>query len=256
MAEHVRRRPPLSLAARVFYGTIGVIGELLITAAVIVALFAFWQVYYTSYKVEGPKQQRIAEFVAKHPPAVKTQGERRTDNPPPIPTPGPGETYGLLHIPSWNWAVTPLAEGAEQFVLDQGNAAHYVDSAQPGEIGNFSVAGHRRTAGDIFLLIDQLKEGDKVVVEAADTYYVYTMKRAQIVDAGDPENFRVIAPVIDDVSLTQVPNERWMTMTSCHPDWSIRQRYIAHLKFEYWMPKSTGIPDELKDAPYNQPPAS
>ncbi|RRC95410.1 class E sortase [Schaalia canis] len=256
MAEHVRRRPPLSPAARVFYGTIGVIGELLITAAVVVALFAFWQLYYTSYKVEGPRQERIAEFATKHKPAVTNEGERRTDDPPPVATPALGETYGLIHFPTWDWMRTPLTQGTAQLDLDNGNAGHYADSAQPGEIGNFSVAGHRRTSGENFRWIDRLKDGDKVIVEVADTYYVYSMKRAQIVGAEEEGNERVIAPVIDDPTFSLVPSERWMTMTSCHPEWSNYERYIAHLQFEYWTPKSTGVPAELVAAPYNKPAAS
>ena len=256
MAEHVRRRPPLSPAARVFYGTIGVIGELLITAAVVIALFAVWQLYYTSYKVEGPRQERIAEFAAEHLPAVTNEGERRTDDPPPIPTPAPGEIYGLIHFPTWDWMRTPLTEGTDQFGLDKGYAGHYSESAQPGEVGNFSVAGHRRTSGENFRWIDRLKDGDKVIVEVADAYYVYTMKRAQIVGAEEEGNERVIAPVIDDATYSQVPTERWMTMTSCHPEWSNYERYIAHLKFEYWTPKSTGVPAELVASPHNKPAGS
>ena len=46
-------------------------------------------------------------------------------------------------------------------------------------------------------------------------------------------------------------HERWMTMTTCHPEYGNWQRYIVHLKFESWTPKDTGVPAELVDEPTN-----
>ena len=60
-----------------------------------------------------------------------------------------------------------------------------------------------------------------------------------------------VAPVIDDESWSEVPTERWMTMTTCHPEYGNWQRYIVHLKFESWTPKDTGVPAELVDEPTN-----
>lgn len=251
MAEHIQRIK-LSPQARFFYGLIGVIGELLITAAVFIGMFAVWQLYYTSYKVEGPRQERVAHFAQQHAPKTVQLGEKRYDEPPKVDQPGWEVEYGLLHIPSWDWMRISITEGISNASLAQANATHYEDTAQPGELGNFSVAAHRRTYGDNFRYIDRLKDGDQVIVETADNYYVYTFKWNEIVDAEAEDNHRVIAPVIDDVTFTKAPTERWMTMTSCHPEWSNYERFIAHLKFEYWTPKSTGIAEALKDAPYYQ----
>lgn len=249
MAEHIQRTK-LSPAARVFYGLIGVIGELLITAAVFIAMFAVWQLYWTTYEVAGPREERVHEFAEAHKPSVVKIGEKRTDEPPAIPEPKWNEAYGVLHFPTWDWMRMPLTQGIDDGSLAKANATHYEDTAQPGQLGNFSVAAHRRTYGDNFRWIDRLKEGDKVVVEVADNYFVYTFKWNQIVSAYAEDNYKVISPVINDPTLTVVPNERWMTMTSCHPEWSNYERFIAHLQFEYWTPKSTGIPEALADAPY------
>lgn len=249
MAKHIRR-VKLSPAAKITYGIIGVIGELLITAAVFIGLFAFWQLYYTSYKVEGPRLERVQHFAEQHAPKVKQAGEKRFDTPPPIDKPSWDQEYGLLHIPSWDWMRISVTEGISDASLAQANATHYQNSAQPGELGNFSVAAHRRTYGDNFRYIDRLKDGDRVVVETANTYYVYTYKWNEIVSAYAEDNHRVIAPVIDDVTHALAPTERWMTMTTCHPEWSNYERFIAHLKLEYWTPKESGIPEALIDAPY------
>lgn len=251
MAEHIQRIK-LSPSARIFYGIIGVIGELLITAAIFIGMFAVWQLYYTSYKVEGPRLERIAQFAEQHAPPTVKVGEKRTDEPPSVGKPGWNEEYAVLHVPLWDYMRISVTEGIDDGSLAQANATHYEDTAQPGELGNYSVAAHRRTYGDNFRWIDRLKDGDQVVVESPENYYVYTMKWHEIVDAEAEDNHRVIAPVIDDVTRTKIPTERWMTMTTCHPEWSNYERYITHLKFEYWTPKSTGIPEALKDAPYYQ----
>ena len=50
MGEHVKE----AAAPRRYRVTfLSVIGELLITIAVILGLFAVWQLYWTTYKVEG-----------------------------------------------------------------------------------------------------------------------------------------------------------------------------------------------------------
>ena len=251
MAEHVRdpRRAGSESGGGVGVAIVGVVGELLITAAVVLALFAVWQLYWTSWQVEGPRAQQVEQFAEENAPVDSGVGERRTDDPPAIDPPAPGSIYGLLHIPTWDWMKTPLAEGTTTEVLDLGYAGHYTETAQPGEIGNFSVAGHRRTYGNNFRHIDKLQPGDQVIVETANTYYVYRVENHEIVSADDPDNIRVVAPVPGDVTFSETPTERWMTMTTCHPEYGNTERYIVHLLFESWTPKDTGVPEELIDEP-------
>lgn len=245
-AAHADGRSKRSAASAI----LGVVGELLITAALVLAGFAFWQLYWTSYEVEGPRAQAVATYAQAHEPATTTEGEVRAEDPPEFEqTPGPNEIYGLVHVPSWNWMRIPLAETTSSAVLDKGYAGHYEETAQVGEIGNFSIAGHRRTYGNNFRWIDRLKKGDPVVVEVDDYYVVYTVESSEIVDADDPTNIRVVAPVIGDLSWSQTPTERWMTMTTCHPEYGNSQRYIVHLKYASWTPKSSGVPAELVGEP-------
>ncbi|WP_026459681.1 class E sortase [Schaalia suimastitidis] len=247
MGGHIRR--PARVRSFV-YGTIGVIGELLITAAVILALFAFWQAFWTSYEVEAPRAAVIAQFEEEHAPASTGEGVIETSEPPPAPTNlANAEVYGLIHFPKWDWMKTPLAQGVGADVLDMGWAGHYPDTAQPGEIGNFSVAGHRRSYGNNFRRVEEMQVGDEIVVDLQDHYLVYEVDNWEIVSATDPENYRVIAPVPGDVTLSQTPTERWMTMTTCHPEWGNTERYIVHLKYKYWMSKSTGKPAVLLEEP-------
>ncbi|MDC4233966.1 class E sortase [Actinomyces sp. B33] len=250
MGKHISPQSDPRRSRSLLSAFLGVVGELLITAAVVVGLFAVWQLYWTTYQVQGQVAQTIESYAAEHQPATSKTGEIRTDAPPEFAQdPGDGEVYGLLHIPSWDWMRTPLAEGTTSQVLDQGWAGHYEDTAQPGQIGNFSVAGHRRTYGNNFRWIDRLGQGDAVVVELDDVYMVYAVENWEIVSADDPDNIRVIAPVINDLTFSQQPTERWMTMTTCHPEYGNSERYIVHLKFRSWTPKSSGVPAELVDEP-------
>lgn len=249
MAEHVRAGARdaggHSRGGGLLVGLMGVVGEILITAAVVLALFAVWQLYWTTWEVEGPRAQQVAQFEQEHA-AAEGLGERRTDDPPAVQAPADGAVYGVLHVPSWDWMKMPLAQGTTNAVLDLGYAGHYVETAQPGEVGNFSVAGHRRTYGNNFRHIDRLAQGDKVVVEVADTYYVYRVETHEIVR---PDAVWVVAPVPGDKTFSEQPTQRWMTMTTCHPEYSNTERYIVHLLFESWTPKSTGVPQELLDEP-------
>ena len=51
----------------------------------------------------------------------------------------------------------PVVEGAARPVLAHG-VGHYAGTAEPGEVGNFAVAGHRTTYGKPFNEIDTLRD--------------------------------------------------------------------------------------------------
>ncbi|WP_253953896.1 class E sortase [Schaalia sp. 19OD2882] len=242
------RRP--RTAATLVLDVIGIFGELLITVAVVLGLFAFWQAFWTTYEVQDTLNQRAASFTVAHAPASTGAGTDLTTDPPDFSQSlSEGEDFAVIHVPSWNWLRAPIAEGTTLDVLNTGAAGHYPTTGKPGAIGNFAVAGHRRTYGEIFQRVEEFKAGDKVVVELADHYLTYSVASWEIVDAYDQTNVRVIAPVPGDATFTQVPKKRMMTMTTCHPDWGIAERYIIHLDWESWTPKSAGVPKALVGEP-------
>ena len=126
MGEHVARNAPAKKkGSSIFWNIVGVIGELLITFAVVIGLFSVWQLYWTTYQVAGQVEQTIASYEEEHQPAKRTLGEVRTDDPPAFDREvGDGEVYGLVHVPTWDWRKIPLAEGTPSSVLDQGWAGH------------------------------------------------------------------------------------------------------------------------------------
>ena len=57
----------------------------------------------------------------------------------------------------------------------------------PGQVGNFSLAGHRQTRGKVLNDIDLLTEGDHIYVRTKDGYYTYTVYSHEIVQPDQVE---------------------------------------------------------------------
>lgn len=221
---------------------VGVVGELLITAGVIVALFAVWQLFVTDMQVAGETNavnQKFEQTLPEIPNRI-SKDERKTPPPQWDKTPTHGDILGTLHIPTWEAAKIPVEEGTDASILDLGLAGHYVGTALPGEIGNFSVAAHRRSYGSNFRRLDELQVGDVVVMQTTKAWLVYKMTSNKIVY---PSEGDVIWPVPGQEGVE--PTERLMTMTTCHPEYGNSQRFIVHLKLDHWVPIDSGIPKEL-----------
>ena len=226
---------------------LGVIGELLITAAIFLGLYVVWQLWWTSATTEPARQKYVNTFIEEHPTPVTSPGAtitHRTDDPPPVTTVPVGTTYGVLHVPKWDWMQIPIAEGTAQWVLDNAFAGHYEETNQAGEVGNFALAAHRRTYGNNFRRVDILEPGDPLIVETADAYLVYTMDSYEIVD---PSQSTVLLPVPNQPDAE--PTERIMTMTTCHPEFGNSERYIVYSKLQYWTDKAEGKPELLQEEP-------
>lgn len=240
--EGRRNKPKKTTVGQVILSIIGGIGEILVTAGLIVGLFAFWQVFVTDAQVSGERNKVTQEILKEMPeiPHVLSKDER-TDAPPAWTQKlKHGDSLGILHIPKWDDAMIPVEEGTDASVLDLGMAGHYPDTALPGQIGNFSVAGHRRSYGSNFRLINTLGEGDVVVMQTKEAWLIYKYVSKQIVL---PDQREVIDPVPNKPG--EKPTERLMTMTTCHPEYGNSHRYIVHLKLDHWVPLKSGIPKEL-----------
>ena len=260
--EAVGLRPrSSSRATSVTYGVIGVVGELLITLGLLLFGFLVWQLWWTDVQGNRAQAEIVREIVRETPPAAPAQptdagtaepvvAKPRHDAPPVLAEPAHATTFATLQVPRWDGEPErPISEGTDRAtVLDVLGVGHYEDTAMPGDIGNFSVAAHRTTYAKPFNRIAELEKGDPVVVrtstldggEGTDTWYVYRVVSTQIVA---PTDVAVIAPVPNEPGVQ--PTERLMTMTTCHPMYSARERYIVHLALDYWAPVSSGTPAEL-----------
>jgi sortase A len=246
------RRP--GRARHVLLGVVGVVGELMITAGVLLGGFVVWQLWWTD--VEGDRAQaRVVEQLDWEPVPVPVaaDGPAATDGPPPVAVPQTGEppvpaepshatTFATMVVPRWDGEPErPISQGVDRAtVLDTLGVGHYPGTAMPGAVGNFAVAAHRTTYGKPFNRVEELVAGDPVVVRTADTWYVYRVTGTAVVT---PADVSVIAPNPADPGAE--PTARTMTMTTCHPMFSARERYIVHLDLDYWAPTSGPAPAEL-----------
>ena len=140
--------------------------------------------------------------------------------------PDRGTAFGNLRIPSldslkdgWN-----IVEGVKLRQLRRG-AGHMPWTPLPGQIGNSVISGHRITNGAPFRDFDQLEPGDRIEVETAISVHVYEVRKVQIV-----------RPTALWVTATDGPKRAglegggegsWLTLTTCHPKLSARQRLIV-----------------------------
>lgn len=234
---HTKKRPSFAVIL------LGIIGELCITVALVLGLYIFWELYWSSWKVEGNRDLAIAQFHAKLEDPVLHVGQKRTDAPPAFEPVAWGETLGVLHMTQWDMQI-PVVESTDPALLNQALAGHYSNSGQPGDLGNFAMAAHRRTAGNNFRRIDVLKPGHRFVFETPEAWLVYEMRSHEIVD---PSATDVLLPVPHEPETPA--NRRLMTMTTCHPEFGNSERYIVYSELVYWMPRDSGIPEELSEKP-------
>ena len=201
------------------------VGQLMLTVGYVLVLFVVYELWVTDLQSNARQDELTAELREEwtQPAAVPAalQG---------------GEAFALLHIPRLGAdSARAIVEGTGAEELEQG-PGHYTGTAMPGEQGNFAVAGHRVGRGSPFLEIDELREGDPVVVETADSWYVYRVlgpaqggvPGQQVVS---PSDVSVIAPTPSGPP-DGSPTGAYLTLTTCHPEYSARQRLIVHAVLE------------------------
>lgn len=239
-ARASRQKPPRRSAGRVF---LQILGELLLTIGIVLLLYVFWQLQWTTMQVQGGMHERVAEFQLQHPstPEPSCSATQRTDDPPEVSEPSYGEVFGVLHVKKWGMQI-PIAQGTGNDVIDNGDAGHYEYSQLPGQIGNFAIAGHRRSYGNNFRRVDIMQPGDPIVVETDSAWLVYEVTDHEIVL---PTQTEVILPVPNEPGVA--PTQRIMTMTTCHPEFGNTHRFILRSEMKYWVPKDEGMPQVLCD---------
>ena len=138
-----------------------------------------------------------------------------TTPPPTIPPIADGDPIARLEIPDIDLDIVVVA-GVSVADLRKG-PGHYPDTPLPGQFGNAAIAGHRTTYGQPFHDVDDLEPGDEIIVTTIAGRFVYEVIGTEIVE---PEDTAVVA--------TSNPDIAELTLTSCHPKWSARQRIIVH----------------------------
>ena len=161
-------RPP-ALAGKGGGGRTAVrtIGELCLTAGLVVLLFVVYEVYITNI-FSAQKQNTATQALNKQ---WDTAGAARSNHF----NVADGQGVAKMFIPALgaDYEFT-IIEGTTQADLAIG-PGHYTGTAMPGQPGNFAVAGHRVGEGDPFNDIDLVQPCDAIVVETQSDWYVYRM---------------------------------------------------------------------------------
>ncbi len=247
-AAHLRAKPEPDAASVVRTG-VRTLGELSMTAGVLLLLFIVWQLWWTDVVANRAQAETADELVALWDAADEADqsaagatasaaaaGQEANE----VLAELPAAAVALLRIPAFgDDYVRPVLAGTSLGVLEQG-IGQYEGVAGPGEVGNFAVAGHRTTYGAPLRGIAELDIGDPIVVETQDSYYVYRVSERSIVL---PSDIGVIEPVPNQPGA--VPTERLLTLTTCHPMFSARERYIVHAVLDSESPREAGPPAVL-----------
>lgn len=254
------------------------LGELLITMGLVVLLFVVYEVYVTDLLSAG-KQRDATAALEDTWKAAPPQEEERVDH---FEGLGEGAGFAKMYVPALgsDYAFTIL-EGITEKTLEIG-PGHYPTTAYPGRPGNFAVAGHRVGKGAPFNDIDLLNSCDAIVVETRFSWFVYRVmpmkdelgrwserasdpRCAKVAPLGAPYDGVVGQEIVsprDSSVIEPIPHRpggegsvgeqvALMTLTTCHPRFSDRERLIVHAVFAQHWAKDPAHPEfrppELKE---------
>lgn len=227
-----------------------VLGELLLTAGALVLLFVAWQMWVgdiiisaqSNSEGQAISQEWAALPAPEPPPAIEEDDGTVWYEPPVLAHPGPGEHLAQLRIPRFgdDYNVRIAGGTTRPITLDNGWVGVYDQAAMPGQVGNFSVAGHRTTWGFPLNRMDKLKLGDAIVIESPEGWYTYRFRNLEYVQ---PDAVDVLYSVPRSPGVPE--GDRYLTLTACSPLYSLAERIIGYALFEGFQPRALGEPDSL-----------
>ncbi|WP_416483564.1 class E sortase [Streptomyces sp. CL12] len=238
--RRVRRR-------RILFGG----GELLVTVGVLLLLLVAHQLWWTNQEARQGAEREVAALERQWgPPADGPAPEAGSPSPTapastaPAPTtpaplvpnpsrrpsypvvrPRPAQAYAVLVVPRLGLRV-PVAEGVGKAdVLDKGYVGHYPGTQQPGQEGNFALAGHRNTHGEPFRYLPRLRRGDAIEVETRTATYTYdvdsVLPRTSATDSGV---VRAVPRSLVRPGYGYREPGHYITLTTCTPEFTSRYR--------------------------------
>jgi sortase A len=245
-----RPRRPRRRRRRVSF--IGVIGELLITAGVLVLLFLGWQIWWNNLVVSGQQtkaaaqqSQKWIDDALKAPKAAPDTKPAQAD-PPVMAKPAPYEPFAVIYVPrlgpGWKRTIRQTVDVERVLNSYTAGVGHYIDSQLPGQVGNFAVAGHDSGWGNTFIDLSKLRIGDRIYVQTKDGWYTYVFRNFEFVQ---PSAVQVLLPVPRQPQAT--PTDRLMTITTCNPPFHAGERLIAYNVFQSFAPPQD-VPSEIAAA--------
>lgn len=187
-----------------------VLGLGLLALVLAVGGWSAWLYWGSTFPAQDAADEAVAELEQRwqdaEPPADPDEPSLVTD-------PEPGRAQWLLRIPAlgeqWQW---PVVVGTDDDALGHG-VGWYPGTSQPGQAGNFAVAGQCLTGAQPFRELKSLQVGDEVVVEGVHQVFTYTLNSAPADLTVAEDEAWVLDPVPgrDDLEPTQAV----ITLTTC-----------------------------------------
>lgn len=125
--------------------------------------------------------------------------------------PAEGTHLGMMFIPRLKMR-SVIVEGVTDLMFDQG-MGHWPGTAMPGERGNAVYGGHRTSGPAPLYYVERLKVGDPIII-------LKGLKKVE---------YRVISKrIVKPTALwiTHQSSGSTLTIFSCHPRGSTKQRYV------------------------------
>jgi len=241
-----------------FYRGLGIVGRIMMTAGVVLLLFAAYQLWGTGLHTRAAQSSLESQVITDLTARVNVASGGRSDPAEPIPedpaAPGDGrglgETFGLtqeqieaipppelgeaagyISIPDIgsNWW---YVEGTDLDYLRDG-PGRFTETSWPGQEGNAAIAGHRTTYGQPFHRLDELQPGDEIITVTLQGEFRYEIlsrgelaEQMPIADVGDPDSGHFIIGPHDHWILDDYDDDR-LTLMACHPKYSAAQRIVV-----------------------------
>ncbi|MEV6485030.1 class E sortase [Streptomyces sp. NPDC051576] len=225
-------------------------GEFLVTAGVVLLLLVVHQLWWTNREARRGAEHQVQalerQWATSAPTVTATStpgasgspsaNTHTTDGSSPRRTttgadgtgPRPSQAYAILTIPRLHLRV-PIAEGvSKKNVLNKGYVGHYPGTQQPGQAGNFALAGHRNTHGEPFRYLPRLRLKDTVLVETSAATYTYTVdKILPQTSAADSGVIRPIPRSIVKPAYGYSSPGYYVTLTTCTPEFTSKYRMVV-----------------------------
>jgi sortase A len=176
-----------------------VVGRVFVGLGTFVLLFVAYQLLGTNLVTNKEQKALAAELQTQWTSNVVEE------------TPNLGDGVALIKIPKIGLDRV-VVEGVSVTDLKKG-PGHYPGTALPGQLGNTVISGHRTTYGAPFNRLDELQVGDEILVYDQSGPFKYVVSENKIVS---PTAVEVLDPSSD----------ARLTLTTCHPKFSARQRLI------------------------------
>ena len=214
-----------------WYWFLGRLGSSLITLGLLMFLFVGYQLWGTGIEEaqsQNKLENRFSEIAILSSATSSTSLAPSNSEPPVTTTLAPpepivvneGDPIAIIDMPTIGVTKYVVA-GVQTADLKKG-PGHYPGTPFPGELGNASIAGHRTTYGEPFRHLDDLNLGDPIIItDLIGRKFTYLVSNQQVVDATD-------SWVVATTNRTQAI----LTLTTCHPEFSAKQRLIISAELD------------------------